>query len=47
MCNHIRAIVKAKAALREIGVLRSRNLVGDLAEYIACEELGLTRAPAS
>ncbi len=44
---HLRAIVEAEVALREMGVLRTRNLVGDLAEWIACEELGLTRAPAS
>ena len=39
--------MEAEVALREMGVLRTRNLVGDLAEWIACEELGLTRAPAS
>lgn len=44
---HLRAIVEAEAALRKMGVLRSRNLVGDLAEWIACQELGLTRVPAS
>ena len=27
-----------------MGVLRTRNLVGDVAEWIACKELGLTHA---
>ncbi len=44
---HLRAIVEAETALRKMGVLRTRNLVGDLAEWVACEELGLTRVPPS
>ena len=47
MLEHLRAIVEAETALREMGVLSTRNLVGDVAEWIACEELGLTRARAS
>ncbi len=47
MLEHLRAYVEAEAALREVGVLRSRNLVGDVAEWIACDELGLTQATAS
>ena len=47
MHEHLRAIAEAETALRDMGVLRSRNLVGDVAEWIACEELGLDRAPAS
>ncbi len=47
MREHLRAIAHAENELRKLGVLRSRNLVGDVAEWIACEELGLSRAPAS
>ncbi len=47
MHKHLRAIVQAEDALRELGVLRSRNLVGDVAEWIACQELGLTPEPKS
>jgi hypothetical protein len=40
-------LADAEAGLRRLGVLRSRNIVGDLAEYYACGRLDLARAPAS
>lgn len=46
--NHLLAqLADAEMELRRLGVLRSRNIVGDLAEHVACERLGMVRAPAS
>jgi hypothetical protein len=46
--NHLLAqLADAETELRRLGVLRSRNIVGDLAEHVACERLGLVRASAS
>ena len=47
MYEQLRAYVAAGTRLREMRVLRTRNLVGDVAEWIACKELGLTLALSS
>lgn len=40
-------LAEAEATLRRLGVVRTRNIVGDLAEYVACDRLGLNLEPAS
>jgi hypothetical protein len=47
MRKHLLAIVEAETALREMGVLSSGTLVGDVAEWIACQELGHMLEPKS
>lgn len=43
----LQQLAAAEASLRALGVLRTRNIVGDLAEHIACERLGLIQEPPS
>ena len=45
IADALHTLVDAEARLRALGVVRTRNIVGDVAEHVACERLRLTPAP--